>query len=408
MKRKTHNVLGILLGISVGVGIMAALILTRSKPVKKPPPDIRPLVEVRTLSPQTYVAEVGGFGVVRPLETLEVVVEVGGEVVEVGNGIKAGALVEKDALLYRVDDASLRAGVERLQAQLSAIEARLAEMQVQNRADGKLLEIEESVLNLARKEYARFLKLRKAGTISPSSLEEVELGVKERLLVVEKRRAALSSFTERLSVLKADKRAAQASLKSQNILIRKTSIRAPYRFRLIELSLNLHQVIQPGATVMSGFPLGVPTEISVPVETRHLPALFDLQGTERGTPPWVQVRLNVEVTWDHFGVSYNTSGQLARFGAQVDPNTRTLGARAELVNDDGILRANMFGKATITYRLKDWLISRQIDPIVTGDGNVVLLPSDQLPAGSRIVTTEVPGAFEGMPVRAIEEGGPQK
>jgi cobalt-zinc-cadmium efflux system membrane fusion protein len=43
-------------------------------------------------------------------------------------------------------------------------------------------------------------------------------------------------------------------------------------------------------------------------------------------------------------------GRVTWISTRVDPNTRTLGARAELVNDEGILRANMFGKATITFK----------------------------------------------------------
>jgi cobalt-zinc-cadmium efflux system membrane fusion protein len=43
-------------------------------------------------------------------------------------------------------------------------------------------------------------------------------------------------------------------------------------------------------------------------------------------------------------------GRVTWISTRVDPNTRTLQARAELLNDRGILRANMFGKATITFR----------------------------------------------------------
>ena len=43
-------------------------------------------------------------------------------------------------------------------------------------------------------------------------------------------------------------------------------------------------------------------------------------------------------------------GRVTWISTRVDPNTRTLRARAELENDRGILRANMFGKATITFK----------------------------------------------------------
>jgi len=335
LKRKLFHALGLLLGAGAGAVFIIILVATRPKPVRKPVPDLRPLVEVMTVSPRSFEAVVSGFGTVRPSETLPIVVEVGGEVLEMGEGVAEGALVEKDSLLFRVDDTSLRAEIERLEAQVSSLDAQMLEMQAQNKADSRLLAIEESVLKLAEKNYARLLALMHDGHISESELQEAEIPVKERQLVVEKRRAALSSFEKRLSVIEAAKRATKASVKSQNILLMKTSVRAPYRCRILDLSLQLHQVVQPGATVMSVFPLGAPTEVSVPIESRLLPALFDLERVERGTPPWAQVRLEAEVTWVHFGRSHKITGHLARLGAQVDPNTRTLTAVVELAGRTG-------------------------------------------------------------------------
>jgi len=438
LKKKLFHALGLLLGVGAGAVFMIILVATKPKPSRKPAPDLRPLVEVLTVSPRAFQAVVSGFGTVRPSETLPIVVEVGGEVLEMGEDVAEGGLVEKDSLLFRVDDTSLRAEIERLEAQVSSLDAQMADMEVQNKADSRFLGIEESVLKLAEKEYERALELTKDGQISQSELEAAQMPVKERQLVVEKRRAALSSFAKRLSVIEAAKRATQASLKSQNILLMKTSVRSPYRCRILDLSLQLHQVVQPGAMVMSVFPLGAPTEISVPIESRHLPALFDLERSERGTPPWAQVRLEAEVTWVHFGRSYTITGHLARFGAQVDPNTRTLTALIELpspeerAKQDGArgLLPGAFVRVRIRgRRFQDVLVlpekaleSRnalrvvldgklhrvRIEPLVILEGKVVLPAHGALPAGSKVVTTEVPGAFEGTPVRVIEEGGPRK
>ena len=355
-----------------------------------------------------------------------------------GEDVAEGSLVEADSLLFRVDDTALRAESERLEAQVCILDAQMAEMRVQNDADSRFLAIEESVLTLAEKEYERALELTEDGQISQSELEAAQMPVKEHQFVVEKRRAALSSFEKRLSVTEAAKRAAQASLKSQNILLMKTSVRAPYRCRILDLSLQLHQVVQPGTVVMSVFPLGAPTEIAVPVESRHLPALFDLQRVERGTPPWAQVRLEAEVIWVHFGRSYKITGHLARFGAQVDPNTRTLTALIELPASEerakrdgprGLLpgtfvqvriRGRQFenvlvlsekaleSRNAVNVVLDGKLHRVEIEPLLILDGDVVLPADGALPAGSKVITTEIPGAFEGTPVRIIEEGSPRK
>ena len=437
MRRRLLHALGLLLGVAVGAAIMIVLVATKPKPAKKPPPDRRPLVEVTTVLPTTFEAAVSGFGTVRASETLPIVAEVGGEVLEIGENVAEGALMEKGSLLYRVDDTSLRAEIERLEAQVSSVDAQMAEMEAQNEADTRLLGVEKSVLALAEKEHRRLLALAKDGHLSESELEAAEMRVRERQLVVEKRRAALSSFKKRLSVTEAAKRAAQASLKSQNIRLAKTSVRAPYRCRILDLSLQLHQVLQPGAVVMHLLRLDAPTEIAVPIESRHLPALFDLDRIERGTPPWIQMRLEADVAWVHFGRSYKTTGHLVRFSAQVDPNTRTLTGLIELPSPEqrakrdgprGLLpgtfvqvriRGRKFENVLVlpekalesrnaAYTVVDGRLRRvQIEPLVIVEGKVVLPSDGALGAGSKVVTTEIAGAFDGAPVRVVEERSPR-
>jgi len=433
VKRRILNGLGLLLGVAAGVGVMILLIVTKPKPVRKPPRDMRPLVETMTASPRKFEASVSGFGTVRSSETLGIVVEVGGEVVEVGSGVKEGALVEKGALLFRVDDTSLRAEIARLEAQVSVFDARLGEMQIQNEADKRLLVIEESILTLAQKEKSRLQELNKPGYVPKSDLDTAEMRVKDRLLVVEKRRAALSSFAKRRALVAAEKRAAQASLKRQNMLLAKTTVRAPYRCRVLNLSLHLHQVIRQGGMVMTVFPLGAPTEVSVPVESRHFPALFDVKHLNRGTPPWTQVRLNAEVAWTHFGRSHKLTGHLVRFGAQVDPNTRTLTAIVELPSPSQRARADgprgllpgTFVRVRIIGRkfsnvlvvperafearnrlrvVRDGRLQHvKVTPLVAVDGSVVLPVPGRLSPGSRVIMTELPGTPEGAPVRVAGE-----
>jgi multidrug efflux pump subunit AcrA (membrane-fusion protein) len=415
---------------------MVLLIATKPKPKRRPPPDMRPLVEVMTASPRKFDAELSGFGTVRPSATLAIVVEVGGEVIEIGRGVKEGALLEKGELLFRVDDSSLQAEIARLTAQVAVADARLGEMQLQNQTDKQLLAIEESILKLAREETNRLQQLNKPGYVPKSDLDAALTRVNERLLIVKKRRASLASFAKRQALVTAEKRAAQAALKRQKILLSKTSVRTPYRCRILNSSLQLHQVAQPGATVMTAFPLGATTEVSVPVESRHLPALFDLRGFKRGTPPWTQVRLKAEVTWTHFGRSYRLAGHLARFGAQVDPNTRTLTAIVELpppeqrARQDGprgllpgtFVRVRLFGRTfanvlVIPERafetrnrlrvVRDGKIHHaEVTPLVAVGGNVLLPVPGDLPPGSKVVLTELPGTPEGTPVRVAGEEAP--
>jgi multidrug efflux pump subunit AcrA (membrane-fusion protein) len=435
MKRKAFHVLGLLLGLGAGVGFILLLMATKTKPKRRPKPDTTPVVEVITVSPRSYDAVVTGFGVVRPTQTLPVVSEVAGRVMELGPGVAEGALVEKDSLLFRIDDAPYRVEIQRLEAQIASLDAQSAEMQLQNDADGRFLGIEQEVLKLAEKEYSRLLELSADGSVSQSQLEGAQTRVQERKLTVERRRAARTSFETRKSVLEAAKRAAMASLGGQKILLGKTTVKAPYRCRIMDLAIRTHQVVGPGAAVMSVFAVGAPTEISVPIESRHMPALFNVATLKRGTPPWAQVRLEVDVSWVHFGQPYKLTGRLVRMAAQIDPNTRTLTAIIELPGPEsrakadgprGLLpgafvRVEIHGRTfqnvlvlpakvlespnTLHVVREGRFHSVRVEPIVALGDDVVLPADGALPTGSKVVTTEVPGAFEGTPVRIAKEGG---
>lgn len=51
------------------------------------------------------------------------------------------------------------------------------------------------------------------------------------------------------------------------------------------------------------------------------------------------------------------AGEIAWISRQIDPKTRTLHVRADLSNESGQLRANMFGRATITLRDREPLLA---------------------------------------------------
>ncbi|GEM_PF-1976553 len=433
MKRKLLNALGLLLGVGAGAGFLVLLAATRPKPKRKPVPDPRPLVETVTLEPRAYDAVVEGFGTVEPSQTLPVVSEVGGEVVELGGNLGEGAMVEKGALLFRVDDASILTDIERLDAQIAASEAQTQELRAQHAADETFLGIEQEVLALARKDYERKLELAKDSQISTSELEAAEMRRKERELAVEKRKAALAAFEKRLAVLQASKRALEASRKAQKIRLAKTVARAPYRCRVLDLDVDLGKVLQPGAVAMVLFPVGEPVEISVPVESRLLPALFDFERLERGTPPWTQVTLEAEVHWEHFGRPQKTTGTVSRFLARVDPATRTLTARIEVPGPEeqakqggarGLL-SGTFVKVRIRGRrfenvfvlperaleppdavfvVRDGKLHRaRVDPLVVLGEDVVLASDGSLPAGAGVVVTALEEAFDGAQVRVAGE-----
>jgi multidrug efflux pump subunit AcrA (membrane-fusion protein) len=433
MRVKILNTLGILIGIAVGAGLFYQLISTRPVQKKKKPPDLRPTAEVKTVKAQSYDAVIHGHGTVRPSERLDVLSEVPGMVVEMGPNVAEGNLVEKDELLFRIDDSSIIAEIEQLRAQIASIDAQITEVEVQQENDIRLLGIEKQVFELAKKDHERLLRIFEKKVISEQQVQTAETRRNERLLAVEKRRATIAQADQKLAALKANRQAARATLKAKRIQLSKTIIRAPYRCRIENVRTGMYQVIQPNTALASIYPVGSPIEAAIPIETRHMSALFDFDKLNRDIPPWEQVKLKADIHWMSLGQEQKIMGHLSRIGAQLDEATRSITAIIEMPGPYERMKSNMgrgllpgtFVRVSIhgrryenilvvpakamdtdnsLYLVKDGKLSKvDVEPIVVLGTDVILPVTPAMPSGSKVVLNDMSGAFEGSPVRIWEK-----
>jgi multidrug efflux pump subunit AcrA (membrane-fusion protein) len=433
MRVKILNALGIVIGIAVGAGLFYYLISTSPAQKKKRPPDLQPTAEVKTVKAQTYDAVIHGYGTVRPSERLDVLSEVPGMIVEVGPNAAEGNLVEKDALLFRIDDSSIVAELEQLTAQTASIDAQITEVKVQQENDIRLLEIEKNVFELAKKDHDRLINIYEKRLVAEQQVQAAETRRDERLLAVEKRRSAIAQADQRLAALKANRRAASAMLKAKRVQLSKTVIRAPYRCRIETVKAAIYQVIQPHTLLARIYPVDSPIEAAIPIEARHITALYDHDKLDRNIPPWDQVKLRADIHWTALGQEQTITGHLSRIGAQLEETTRSLTAIIEMpgpyerkVEKTGRgLLSGTFVKVAIhgrryenilvvpvkamntdnsLYLVKDGKLHNVVvEPIVVLGTDVILPVTPSIPSGSKVVLNEIPGAFEGSPVRVWEK-----
>ena len=433
MRRKILNILGVLIGIAIGVGLFYQLVSTRPVTKKKKPPDFRPMAEVKTVKARSYDAVIYGYGTVRSSEQVDVLSEVPGMIVEMGPNASEGNHVKKNGLLFRIDDSSIAAEIEQLTAQISAIDAQLEEMKIQRKSDLRLLEIEKRVLDLAKEDHERLLNIFMNKSVSEQQVQAAETRRNERLLAYERRQATIELSDQKLAVLKANRQAASATLKAKKIRLSKTIIRAPYRCRIEKLRVRLHQVIQSNTLLASIYPIDSPSEVAIAIETRHMPALYDFDKLNRGIPPWKQVTLKADIFWKALGREYTMTGHLHRIGAQLDQTTRSITAIIQMPGPSERMRKEMgrgllpgtFVKVAIhgrryqnvlvvpekalntdnsLYLVKNGTLTKVgAEPIVVLGRDVILPVSSTLPSGSKVVLNDMPGAFEGSSVRIWEK-----
>jgi len=434
--------LGIGVGVAAGAGIFALLVATRPAPRKQRTRDHRPVVEVMTAVAQSRRAVVTGYGTVRPAESLVIAAEVEGQITKRPPGVKAGAFLENGALLFRIDDARLRAELRRLGAQLAATNARIEELAAQAQANRSLLEAERRSHELAKREHARLVELRGRDYAASTEVEKAETNVNDRLLAVRRRLAAISAHGPQVNQLKADREAVGASMELTKLLISKATVTAPYRCRVEEVHASAFAFVRTGDRLASVYPIDAPFEVSVPIQKRAMGALYDLGRHERGRPPWQQVTLEAQVTWDGPDGSHSAAATVDRVGAWLDATARTLevilqiaspAERAAAGAPRGLppgtfvrvdIRGREFEKVLVIPEtvlsaddeifvvVEGRLAAVRISPIAAASGMMFVRPSEGLPAGSRIVVNAIEGGYDGMPVRVAGEqsvaGTPRK
>jgi len=109
-------------------------------------------------------------------------------------------------------------------------------------------------------------------------------------------------------------------------------ITAPFDGTIVEREVVIGEMVDLGRLVIAI------------ADTRVMWALIDLSETDL---VFAHVGLHAEIVLD--GLPTKTfTGKLTWISTRLDPKTRTVKARVELANDDGLLRANMFGRARVS------------------------------------------------------------
>jgi len=421
--------LGVGVGVAIGAIIFMVLAATRPAPKTRKARDTRPLVEVMTLEPTTHQAIVTGYGTVGPAESLAIVAEVDGQILALGPGVKAGALLAEGALLFRIDDARLRADIRRLEAKLGTTDALLAELAEQDRANRSLLEAEQRSYELAKREHDRQIELLGKEYVSAADVEQAETKMNDRMLAVRRRRASLSAYGPQVARLKAEREAILASRQSTDILVGKTTIRGPYRCRVEEINSAAFGFVRTGQQLASLYPVDAPFEVSVPLQKSAMKALYDLSGLKRGHPPWQQTTLEATVHWGGPDGPQAVGAKVDRVGAWLDATARTLevilqiespARRAGKNAPRGLVpgtfvRAEIRGRTlrgvfvmpetafsaddTVLTVVEGRLKTVRISPAAVASGIVLVYPAESIRAGARILLHEIEGAYDGMPVR---------
>jgi multidrug efflux pump subunit AcrA (membrane-fusion protein) len=372
MKQKTkQNILKALLGVGIivlGYFGMTYLFGLKQDPPKREIPKRVKVVETRTVNNADLATELTVQGRLQAYNKIDLYSEVGGTVEETGRPLKEGTYFGKDDVILRIEDDEARLN---LQAQKATLLNGIAQIMPDLKID-----YPESFPR-----WEAYLDAYNVDDQLPPLPEPANQ--QERLFV-----AGRNLYTQYYQIKSAEER------------LSKYVLYAPFSGVLTEV------MIDRGAVVRAGQQLGTLMATGYYELVATVP-LSDLNYLETGG----KVKLYSE------DIAGNWSGEIRRISNQIDAGTQTVEVYIGVSGRD--LREGMYLRGDAAARTledvveidRNLLINEEEVYVVRNDTLLRLLPvsvrkTDRytalvsgLPDGTRLLTSTVAGAFDGMRVK---------
>jgi RND family efflux transporter MFP subunit len=398
--------------------IAVTLVVMRPKAERQVPDQKGRLVEVFPARAEDFQMVVEAFGTVAPRESLKLVAQVRGQIVDIYQSFKEGNFVKKGTLLIQIDPRTYSLEVKRRKVQIMQAEAELKRLKQEVVNLKSRIKIANSDVALAKNEYLRLKKLIDRKVIAQSQLDKAEqayLASRERRQAIKNQLALIGPQREQLI---AAREMAEVMYQQADLDLERSSIVAAFDGWVLERAIEVGQHVNVGQQLGSIYKAGeLDIEVSIPTkEFKWLPAGMGNNSS-----------IAADVIFRNTGEQQIWQGHVARVKARMDERTRTLpfvievdeAATAGQSVSGFRLRPGMF----VTIKIKGKEVNRAyvLPRYVVYPGDVVYtLKDDQLKIkdvgilrsykdsvivneglseDDQIISTPLSGAVDGMRVR---------
>ena len=384
MRERVIKIIRSVVVLALAVSIAWALVKMKAKPQKQEPPPPSLLVEVIEVRASSPAMTIQSYGTVRPGETLTVVSEVRGKIVEISPTFEEGGFFGEGDLLIRIDPRSYELAVAQKEKQLKQVDAELRRIDQEKANLETTLKIGINDLELARADLERFEVLVKREVAAQVSLDQAKqnyLASKRRVQEIENQ---LALIEPRVHQLQVQRELLEVQLKDARLNLDRTKINAPFNGRVLE------KRVERGQFINAGTPLGriynsSTLEVEVRIPFRDLTWIRKEHGIENPTQSepagflsntHIKARVIFKSSSHHKHV---WEGHVSRIKAQVDEKTRTLPLVVEIPADS--LKRQSHYPLTPGMFVNVELLGREVD-------NVYLLPRSALHPGNLVYISD--------------------
>lgn len=320
-----------------------------------------------------------------------------------------GDLVEKDQLLIELDDREAKLLVAQRTADVADLDAQIRIELNRVATDKKLIKHEEEILTLNRRDLERQQTLKNKSVGSQSAIDEQARAVQQQELLVANRRLAIEDHENRLNQIKARLQRAKALLDQAQLDLSRTTIRAPFNGRITKLEASPGERVQVGETLIEIYDSSK-AEVRAQVPSQYVPLLSDaLQKKLTLTATAMLDGKELQLTLLRLAgeAAMGVGGVDALLRIENKPDYSALGRSLEVylnlppVNDAIKLPPlALYGNDRI-YVIKDdrmQAVSVQRIGLLQDREKPaeILIKSDTLKAGDKVITTQLPNARTGL------------
>jgi len=391
MKRALQILLPVvILGVAMGATTWM-IIFQKEAPRREfqaPPKE----VTVRPVERKSYQIVLKSQGSVQARTTSNLIPEVRGRIVSIGDNFQEGAFFEKGDVLIEIEKSDYETELIVADAAYAQADLRLAEEQARSAQ--------------AKRDWERLNPGEPAGRLT---LREPQL---------KQAAAAVAS--------------AQARINNSKLNLERTSIRAPYAGRVLSKNVDVGQYVSPGNQLARVYAVDL-AEVRLPLTATQY-SYLDMPAIYRGENPTLAEGPAVQLSLEVAGETFHWGGRISRAEGAVDIRSRQLFVVAQIRNPYGRtanqrppLKVGSFVEAEITGKVLEdvFVIPRSLLRensyvllVDQSDGRDVLrrrpvsiawetddvaVIEGGLKEGDLLCVTQVPLALEAYPVRSILE-----
>jgi len=455
-----------LLILAVGVGGFVFLVSLKKDPPRLPPEQALPLVETVEVEEHGGELTIKLDGSVVPFREIPLSAEVAGRITYKSPHCRAGKFVQKDEVLFRINEQEYQLAVDRLTHEEQQAQASINELNVQIESAQALVKVATGELALRTRELERVQRLKTQNAASDSDIDIAEQNkqLSRRTLVTQQNQVRLEqSREERLEFALA---LVGTQLAKAKLDLARTEVKAPTSGVIVTDPAEENSYVQLGsplATLEDNSSVEVSCSLQMdelywlwqhdapPVDSLDFPAIGT--GTEKNDEQFIRAAtlaargipaVPATVLYELGGQRFVWNGKLTRYeGAGLDERTRTVPCRVHVQNPTEVSLRSSGNSSSLTLApqalLRGMYVSLEfhVDPRVellkvpesavrpgdvlwlVRDGKLVrqtvsvarvvngfaLIPaaSSGLKAGDLVVTSPLATELSGQPVRLHDE-----